>query len=83
MKAAKADGRWGNAYDSPSEMRVPGDFLKRLAKSKKAEAFFKTLKKVNTYAIAWRLQTAKNSRTREKRMKTLLEMMVRREKLHP
>jgi uncharacterized protein YdeI (YjbR/CyaY-like superfamily) len=82
IERAKADGRWDRAYDSPSNMKVPEDFLRALAKNKKAEAFFKTLNKANTYAIAWRLQTAKKPETRDKRMKTLLEMMERGEKLH-
>lgn len=83
VEAAKADGRWEQAYDSPSSMQVPKDFLKLLAKSKKTEAFFKTLNKANTYAITWRLQTAKKPETREKRMKAILEMLARGEKLHP
>ena len=82
VEAAKADGRWGRAYDSPSAMQVPDDFLKELAKDKKAKAFFETLNKANTYAIAWRLQTAKKPETRAKRMQAILEMLKRGEKLH-
>lgn len=82
VEAAKADGRWQRAYDSPSAMQVPEDFLKELSKNKKAKAFFETLNKANTYAIAWRLQTAKTSETRAKRMKTILEMLKRGEKFH-
>jgi uncharacterized protein YdeI (YjbR/CyaY-like superfamily) len=82
VTAAKKDGRWERAYDSPSSMKVPEDFLKELAKNKKAESFFKTLSKANTYAIAWRLQTAKKPETREKRMKMLLEMLTKEEKLY-
>jgi uncharacterized protein YdeI (YjbR/CyaY-like superfamily) len=82
VEAAKADGRWQKAYDSPATMKVPDDFLKELSKSKKAKAFFDTLNKTNTYAIAWRLQTAKKPETRERRMKVLLEMLEKGEKLH-
>ncbi len=82
VKAAKADGRWEQAYDSPSNMVVPSDFLKELGKHKKAEAFFKTLNKTNTYAIAWRLQTARKPETRIKRMKAILEMLKKGEKFH-
>ena len=83
VEAAKADGRWEQAYDSPSNMVVPADFLKELAKNKNAEKFFKTLNKTNTYAIVWRLQTAKKTETRDKRMKAILEMLKRGEKFHP
>lgn len=82
VEAAKKDGRWERAYDSPKNMQVPEDFLAELAKDNKAMAFFKTLNRANTYAIAWRLQTAKKAETREKRKKKMLEMMARGEKLH-
>src|ERR1041384_4901545 len=59
VEAAKADGRWSAAYDSPKNSAAPADFLKLLAQDKKARAFFHTLNKANTYAITYRLQTAK------------------------
>jgi uncharacterized protein YdeI (YjbR/CyaY-like superfamily) len=83
VEAAKADGRWEMAYDSPSNMQTPQDFLERLAENKKAEAFFKSLTRANTYAIGWRLQTAKKPETREKRMKAILQMLAKGEKFHP
>jgi uncharacterized protein YdeI (YjbR/CyaY-like superfamily) len=79
-EAAKKDGRWKAAYDSPSNATIPEDFLKALRKNKKAEAFFNTLNKTNLYSIAYRLQTAKTPETREKRMKAILEMMAKGEK---
>lgn len=82
VEAAKADGRWAAAYDSPARGEVPEDFLKELAKNKKALAFFETLNKANRYAIIWRLQTAKKPETRERRMKAILEMLGRGEKFH-
>ncbi len=80
--AAKVDGRWDKAYDSPANMTIPEDFLSELSKDKKAVAFFETLNKVNKYAIAWRLQTAKKPETREKRMISILKMLSRGEKFH-
>jgi uncharacterized protein YdeI (YjbR/CyaY-like superfamily) len=82
IEAAKKDGRWDAAYDTSKNMVMPEDFLKALAKDKKAEAFFQTLSKANTYAIGWRLQTAKKPETREKRMQTILEMLAKGEKFH-
>ncbi len=82
IEAAKSDGRWDKAYDSPSQMKIPADFLAILRKDQQAYEFFKTLNKANTYAIAWRLQTAKKPETREKRMQILLKMMKDRKKLH-
>lgn len=83
VEAAKADGRWEQAYESSANMTIPADFLNELSKNKKAEAFFKTLNKTNIYAIVWRLQTAKKPETRNKRMKTILEMLKNGEKFHP
>lgn len=82
VEAAKADGRWARAYDSPSNMTMPEDFLQELAKNKEASTFFETLNKTNRYAIAWRLQTAKKPETREKRKGVIIEMLSRGEKFH-
>jgi uncharacterized protein YdeI (YjbR/CyaY-like superfamily) len=82
VEEAKKDGRWDMAYDKPSTMQIPKDFLEELSKDEKAEDFFKTLTKANIYAISWRLQTAKKPETREKRMKTILAMLAKGEKLH-
>ena len=81
-EAAKADGRWERAYDSPGNLSIPEDFLRELSKDKNALTFFESLNKENIYAITWRLQTAKKPETREKRMKIILEMLSRGEKFH-
>jgi uncharacterized protein YdeI (YjbR/CyaY-like superfamily) len=82
LEAAKSDGRWSRAYDSPSTMTVPEDFMKKLSKNKKARMLFETLNKANTYAIAWRLQTAKKPETREKRMTAIIEMLAKGKAFH-
>lgn len=81
IEKAKADGRWEKAYDPPSKMTLPEDFLKELSKNKKAEEFFKSLNKTNLFSIGFRLQTAKKSETREKRMKAIIEKLAKAEKL--
>jgi len=82
VNEAKTDGRWDMAYDSPSNMTAPKDFLRALSRNKAAKKFFETLNKANTYAIAWRLQTAKKLETREKRMRAILAMLARGRKFH-
>jgi uncharacterized protein YdeI (YjbR/CyaY-like superfamily) len=82
IEAAKADGRWDAAYDSPANMEIPKDFLNELAKNAKAKEFFKTLNKTNTFSIGWRLQTAKKPETREKRIKAIVEMLAKGQKFH-
>jgi uncharacterized protein YdeI (YjbR/CyaY-like superfamily) len=70
VEAAKADGRWQRAYESPSNTTIPEDFLKELQKNKKAQKFFKTLNKSNTYYISFQLQNAKKEETRVRRLQT-------------
>lgn len=82
VAAAKQDGRWGQAYDSPSTMEVPADFLAALARNKKAKLFFDTLNRANRYSIAWRLQTAKTPETRQKRIAAIVAMLGRGEAFH-
>ena len=82
ISAAKADGRWKAAYASFGEAAAPADFLKVLAKNKKANAFFKTLSKTNLYSIVYRLQTAKKPETRKNRMEAIIEMLERGETFH-
>jgi uncharacterized protein YdeI (YjbR/CyaY-like superfamily) len=82
VEAAKADGRWQAAYDSPGSATPPDDFLRALARNKKALAFFKTLSRANVYAIVYRLQTAKKPQTRERRMQNILAMLRRGETFH-
>jgi uncharacterized protein YdeI (YjbR/CyaY-like superfamily) len=79
VAAARQDGRWEAAYDSPKNMVVPEDFLKALRGNKQAQAFFNTLSKSNVYAIAWRLATAKKLETRKRRFDALLAMLERGE----
>lgn len=82
VEKAKADGRWDKAYAPPSKMKIPDDFLKALAKNKKAKTFFESLNKTNLYSIAWRLATAKKEETRQRRMKNIITMLAKGEKFH-
>jgi uncharacterized protein YdeI (YjbR/CyaY-like superfamily) len=82
VEAAKADGRWDTAYDSSANATVPPEFLKELARNAKAKQFYATLNKANLYSIAYRLQTAKRSETKIKRIKLIIDMLARGEKFH-
>ncbi len=83
VERAKGDGRWKRAYDSPGSSTVPKDFLKALAKNKKAKTFFATLNKTNLFSIVYRLQNSKKPETRERWIKRIIEMLAKREKFHP
>lgn len=82
VAAAKADGRWAAAYDSPSSATLPAEFERALARNAKAKQFYATLNKANRYAVAYRLQTAKRPETKIKRIETIVAMLARGEKFH-
>ena len=82
VEAAKADGRWAAAYDSPATATVPPEFVNELARNAKAKQFYATLNKANLYAIAYRLQTAKRPETKIKRIQLIIDMLARGEKFH-
>ena len=82
IDAAKADGRWAAAYDSPRNAVPPADFLKALESNKKAKEFFATLNRANIYYIVYNLQTAKKPETRERRFKMIMESLERGRKFH-
>jgi len=83
VDAAKADGRWNAAYDSPRNASPPEDLLRELDRNKKAKAFFNGLNRANIYSIVYRLQTAKKPETRAKRMKMILDMLTQGKTFHP
>lgn len=82
VERARRDGRWDAAYASPKSATMPPDFQKELNRHPKAKAFFKTLTRTNSYAIMWRIQTAKRAETRERRIRTYIEMLEKGETIH-
>ena len=82
IDAAKADGRWVQAYDSARTATVPGDLQAALDASPKAKKFFATVNASNRYAVLWRVQTAVKPETRAKRIAQLVEMLARGEVVH-
>ncbi|HWV34530.1 MAG TPA: YdeI/OmpD-associated family protein [Thermomicrobiales bacterium] len=75
VEAAKQDGRWEAAYDSPKDMVVPDDFLEAVRGNPQTQAYFESLNKSSVYAIGWRLATAKTPATRQRRFDKLLAML--------
>ena len=83
VQAAKADGRWAEAYPPPSETEVPADFVAALEDRPEARRFFETLSKSSRYTIAIGLTTAKRPETRQRRFETFMDMLAREEKPGP
>jgi len=82
IEAAKADGRWAQAYDSARTSTVPEDLQAALEAEPKAKAFFATINAANRYAVLWRIQTAVKAETRARRIAQLVEMLARGETIH-
>ncbi|MGO9835016.1 MAG: YdeI/OmpD-associated family protein [Polyangiaceae bacterium] len=83
VERAKRDGRWERAYDPQSRGTVPPDLAKALAANPRAALFFERLESYNRYAILFRVHTAKKPETRASRIEKFVEMLSRREKVHP
>jgi uncharacterized protein YdeI (YjbR/CyaY-like superfamily) len=83
VAAAKGDGRWDRAYDSPSTATVPDDLRAALDRHPEASAFFETLTSADRYAILYRIQTAVRPETRARRIAEFVAMLRRGETLHP
>jgi uncharacterized protein YdeI (YjbR/CyaY-like superfamily) len=79
VRAAKADGRWENAY-AVSEMEVPEDFITALDSKPKAKQFFETLTKSSRYVIAHGLTSAKKPETRQRRFAKFMDTLASQEK---
>jgi uncharacterized protein YdeI (YjbR/CyaY-like superfamily) len=79
IRAAKADGRWENAYVA-SEMEVPADFLAALESKPNVKEFFETLNKSSRYVIAYGLISAKKPETRLRRFAKFMNMLAHEEK---
>lgn len=79
VHAAKADGRWENAY-SIGEMAIPLDFIAALDNTPYAKAFYATLNKSSRYTIAYGLLSAKKPETRLKRFTKYMKMLENEEK---
>lgn len=83
IECAKADGRWDAAYDAQSTAVIPDDLAALLAAQPKTRDFFEALDSRNRYAILFRLQTARKSETRERRLVQFVDMLSRGEKIYP
>lgn len=82
VEAAKADGRWEQAYEGARSSEVPPDLLAALEAEPAAKAFFATVNAANRYAVLWRIQTAVKPETRARRVAELVAMLARGETIH-
>lgn len=82
VERAREDGRWESAYASPARAHPPEDFVRALAERPEAAEFFATLSSANRYAILFRIEEAKRSQTRARRIAKYVEMLAGRQTIH-
>jgi len=86
IDAARKDGRWGAAYApirKSSADNLPADLLKAIRANSKACATFKTLSRMNLFALAFRTNNMKTPEGRAKKIATLVAMLARGETIVP
>jgi uncharacterized protein YdeI (YjbR/CyaY-like superfamily) len=83
VQQARADGRWESAYHGSKTIEVPPDLAAALAAEPRAQAMFEILTSQNRYAVLYRIDTAKRSDTRARRIERFVEMLARGETVHP
>lgn len=79
VEAAKKEGRWDAAYDSPKNMEIPADLLLALEKNKVAKTHFEKMSKTALFSVCFRLHKAKKQETRERQIAALIEKLNRGE----
>ena len=79
IDAAKADGRWAAAYAPIRDVSagsLPADLRKAINANPKAAKTFKTLGKMNLFALAFRTNNMKTPTGRAKKIAALVEMLA-------
>lgn len=83
VDAAKADGRWAQAYAAQSKAVVPEDLARALRQVPKAKAFFEALDSRNRFAVLFRITTAKKPETRARRIENFVVMFTEGKTVYP
>jgi uncharacterized protein YdeI (YjbR/CyaY-like superfamily) len=86
VDAAKADGRWDAAYAPIRRMThdtMPADLRAAIDASPRARKTFKTLGRMNLFALAFRTNNMKTPAGRAKKIATLVAMLERGETIVP
>lgn len=83
IEIAKRNGEWDRAYESPTTMKAPQDFLDALSKNKAAKTFFDILNRTNQYYFLYWITSAKRDETRQKRILESIKMLEKKEKKNP
>jgi len=86
VDAAKADGRWDAAYApirSTTSATIPKDLRAAIQANPRARQTFRTLGRMNLFALAFRTNIMKTPAGREKKIAALVAMLARGETIIP
>jgi uncharacterized protein YdeI (YjbR/CyaY-like superfamily) len=72
---AKRSGQWEAAYQPTRSREVPPELEAAFRDHPSAKSFFETLNSQNRFASVFRIQSAKKSETKERRVKEFIQMM--------
>ena len=75
IERAREDGRWDDAYDSPTTATVPDDFQQALDADPGAREFFESLGSTKRYSFLYRIADAKRPETRARRIAEYVELL--------
>lgn len=82
VDAAKADGRWANAY-SMTNTAVPADLMMAIRAEPKALAVYEGLSAQNRFALTFRTINMKTEAGRKKKIADFVEMLKSGKTVHP
>jgi uncharacterized protein YdeI (YjbR/CyaY-like superfamily) len=86
VDAAKADGRWQAAYApirTVTEAGVPRDLRAAIALNPRARRTFRSLSRMNLFALTYRTNAMKTPAGRAKKIAVLVDMLARGETIVP
>jgi uncharacterized protein YdeI (YjbR/CyaY-like superfamily) len=82
VEAAKADGRWAQAYRIKGS-EAPADLLAAIRAVPKALATYETLTAQNRFSLTFRTAAMKTGEGRKKKIAAFVEMLAKGETIHP
>jgi len=83
VDAAKADGRWDQAYSGQAAAEVPPDLAAAIAAVPEAQAMFDVLSGTNRFALIYRTNSVKRAETRARKIAGFVDMLARHEAPYP
>lgn len=86
IDAAQSDGRWDAAYApirSASAATIPDDLRTAIEANPKALKTFRTLNRVNLFALTFRTNNMKTPARRARKIEALVTMLARGETIVP